>query len=55
VREEELLEKSLQNLGKIEVAHIVAMVLHVVIPKEAIEERAVMQHRVRFRASTALV
>ncbi len=39
VREEELLEKYMQNLGKFEVAHIVAMVLHVVIPKEAIEEQ----------------
>jgi hypothetical protein len=37
-REEELLENYMQNLGKFEVAHIVAMVLHVMIPKEAIEE-----------------
>ncbi len=29
----------MQNLGKLEVAHMVAMVLHVVIPKEAIEEQ----------------
>ncbi len=29
----------MQNLGKFEVAHILAMVLHVVIPKEAIEEQ----------------
>ncbi len=29
----------MQNLGKFEVAHIVAMNLHVVIPKEAIEEQ----------------
>ena len=39
VREEELLEKYMQNLGNFEVAQIVAMVLHVVIPKEAIEEQ----------------
>jgi hypothetical protein len=39
VREEELLEKYMQSLGKFEVAHIVFMVLHVVIPNEAIEEQ----------------
>ncbi len=39
VREEELLEKCMQNLGKIEVALIVAIILHAVIPKEAIEEQ----------------
>ncbi len=29
----------MQNLGNFEVAHIVAMVLHVMIPKAAIEEQ----------------
>ncbi len=39
MREEALLEKYMQKLGEFEVARIVAMVLHVVIPKEAIEEQ----------------
>ncbi len=37
MREDELLEK--YNLAKFDVAHIIAMVLHVVTPKEAIEEQ----------------
>jgi hypothetical protein len=39
VRGEELLEKYVQNLRKFEVAHTIAMVLHVVILKKAIEEQ----------------
>ncbi len=38
-REEELLEKYMQNLAKFEVAHIVAIVLYVVLAKGAIEEQ----------------